>query len=168
MLPCVPITVCPLKELDTSALSASPRRLTEGVLEVEGPTSADTGVASCLLLDTEPEFRRLRDDFWDGKIFVVGMRRLGGIELQKGGPWECSLNSGALAAQTVNWNFAIEKRRETLGSRATLKRQGFRMVTVGTKTKLENFSAAKDFCATTTERFDLNIIYCRRWCLNTL
>ena len=82
--------VCPLKELDTSALSASPRRLTEGVLEVERPTSAD---------DTEPVFRRLRDDFWDGTIFVVGMRRLGGIELQKGGPWECSLNSGAFAAQ---------------------------------------------------------------------
>ena len=55
---------CPLKELDTSALSASPRRLTEGVLEVEGPTSADAGVASCLLLDTETVFRRLRDNFW--------------------------------------------------------------------------------------------------------
>ena len=35
--------------------------------------------------------------------------------------------------------------------------QGFRMVTVGTKTKLENFSAAKDFFATTTERIDLNV-----------
>ena len=74
---------CPIKEPDTSPLSASPRRLTEGVLEVEGPTSADAGVASCLLFDTEPVFRRLRDDFWDGTIFVVGMRRLGGIELQK-------------------------------------------------------------------------------------
>ena len=82
--------VCPLKELDTSALSASPRRLNEGVLEVEGPTSADAGVASCLLFDTEPVFRRLRDDFWDGTIFVVGMRRFGGIELPKRGPWECS------------------------------------------------------------------------------
>ena len=82
--------VCPLKELDTSALSASPRRLTEGVLEVEGPTSEDAGVASCLLFDAEPVFRRLRDDFWDGKIFVDGMRRLGWIELQKGGPWKCS------------------------------------------------------------------------------
>ena len=91
--------VCPLKELDTSALSVSPRRLTEGVLEVEGPTSADAGVASCLLLDTEPVFRRLRDNFWDGTIFVVGMRRLGGIELPKGGPWECSLKRGAFAAQ---------------------------------------------------------------------
>ena len=75
--------VCPLKELDTSALSASPRRLTEGVLEIEGPTSADAGVASSLLFDTEPVFRRLRDDFWDGTIFVVCIRRLGGIELQK-------------------------------------------------------------------------------------
>ena len=31
------------------------------------------------------------------------------------------------------------------------------MVTVGTKKKLENFSTAKDFFATTTERIDLNI-----------
>ena len=105
--------VCPLKELDTSALSASPRRLIEGVLKVAGPTSADAGVASCLLFNAEPVFRRLRDDFWDGTIFVVGMRRLGEIELQEGSPWECSLNNGALAAQTVNWNFAIEKRRDT-------------------------------------------------------
>ena len=137
--------VCPLKELDTSALSASPRTLTEGVLEVEGPTSADAGIASCLLLNAEPVFRCLRDDLLAGKIFTVGMIRPGGIELQKGAPWECSLNSGAFAAQTVNWNFAIEKRRDTWSNQATLQRQGFRMVTVGTKTKLENFSAAKDF-----------------------
>ena len=62
MLPCVSIMGCPLKELDTSALSASPRRLTEGVLEVEGPTSADAGVASCLLVNAKPVFWRLRDD----------------------------------------------------------------------------------------------------------
>ena len=90
--------VCPLKELDTSALSASPRRLTEGVLEVEGPTSADAGVASCLLFDTEAVFRRLRDDLLDGIVFVVGMRRLGGIELPKRGTWECSRENGAFAA----------------------------------------------------------------------
>ena len=53
------------------------------MLEVEGPTSADAGVASCLLLNAEPVFRRLRDDLFDGKI-LVGMIRLGGIELQKG------------------------------------------------------------------------------------
>ena len=75
--------VCPFKELGTSALSASPRRLTEGVLEVEGPTSADAGVASCLLFDTEPVFRRLRNDLLDGKIFVVGMRQGGGFKVQK-------------------------------------------------------------------------------------
>ena len=63
---------CPLKELDTSALSASPRRLTEGVLEVEEPTSADAGVTSCLLVNAEPVFRRLRDDLFD-EIFLVGM-----------------------------------------------------------------------------------------------
>ena len=95
----------------TSALSASPRRLTEGVLEVEGPTSADAGVASCLLFDTEPVFRRLRHNFWDCTIFVVGMRGLGGIELQKGGPWECSLRG--FRGATGNWNFAIEERRDT-------------------------------------------------------
>ena len=96
--------VCPLKELDTSALSASPRRLIEGVLEVEGPTSADAGVASCLLFNAGPVFRRLRDDLFEGKI-LVGMIRLGGNELLKGAPWECSRNSGAFVAQTVNWNF---------------------------------------------------------------
>ena len=67
--------VCPLKELDTSALSALPRRLTEGVLEAEGPTSADAGVASCLLVNAEPVFRRLRDDFCDCKIFDGMIRR---------------------------------------------------------------------------------------------
>ena len=95
----ISIMVCLLKEEDTSALSESPRRLTEGVLEGEGPTSVDAGVASCLLFDTEPVFRRLRDDILEGKILQVGMRWLGGIELQKGGPWGCSLNSGAFAAQ---------------------------------------------------------------------
>ena len=73
---------CPLKELDTSALSASPRRLTEGVLEVEGPTSADAGVAACLLVNAEPVFRRLRDDLLAAKIFK-GMIRRGGNELPK-------------------------------------------------------------------------------------
>ena len=67
--------VCPLKELDSSALSASPRRLTEGVLEVEGPTSADAGVASCLLLNAEPVFGRLRDDLLAGKIFEGMIQR---------------------------------------------------------------------------------------------
>ena len=93
----ISIMVCPLKELDTSALSASPQRLTEGVLEGEGPTSADAGVASCLLLMLNPCSDVFATIFF-GKIFAVGMRRLGGIELQKGAPWECSLNSGAFAA----------------------------------------------------------------------
>ena len=127
------------------------------MLEVEAPTSADAGVASCLLFNAEPVFRRLRNDLFEGKILAVGMIRLGQIELQKGAPWECSLNSGAIAAQTVNWNFAIEKRRDNWSNQTTLQRQGFRMVTVGKKTKLENFSAAKNFFATTAERIDLNI-----------
>ena len=95
--------VCPLKELDTSALSASPRRLSEGVLEVEGPTSADAGVASCLLFDTEPVFRRLRDDFWDGKIFD-GMIRRGGIELPKRSVGMSLENHGNSVAQTKRDN----------------------------------------------------------------
>ena len=74
---------CPLKELDTSALSASPQKLTEGVLEVEGPTSADAGVASCLLVNAEPVFRRLRDDLLDGKIFAVVMTQGGGFKVQE-------------------------------------------------------------------------------------
>ena len=83
----ISIMVCPLKEVDTSALSVSPRRLTEGVLKVEGPTSADAGVASCLLFDTEPVFRRLRDDFCD--IFDIGA-----VETScQSDPWECLLKT---------------------------------------------------------------------------
>ena len=104
--------VCPLKELDTSPLSASPRRLTEGVLEVEGPTSADAGVASCPLFDTETEFRRLRDDFWDGMVFKVGMRRLGGIELPKREYVGSSRENGALAAYG-NLELRGRQRRDT-------------------------------------------------------
>ena len=88
--------VCPLKELDTSALSASPRRLTEGVLEVEGPTSADAGIASCLLVNTEPVFRRLRDDFCDGKIFAVGMIRRG---------WNRAAKRGSVGMFSKQWGF---------------------------------------------------------------
>ena len=76
------MTGCPIDELDTSALSALPRRLTEGVLEAEVPTSVDTGVTSCLLLNAEPVFRRLRDDLLDD-IFFVGMTQNGGIQIQK-------------------------------------------------------------------------------------
>ena len=89
------ITVCPLKELDTSALSASPRRLTEGVLEVEGPTSADAGVASCLLVNAEPVFRRVRNDLFKDKI-LVGM--IGSVEsscqkeLRGNAPWDSGLS----------------------------------------------------------------------------
>ena len=72
---------CPLKELDTSALSGSPRRLTDGVLEVEGPISA--GVASCLLVNAEPVFRRLRDDLCKAKILKVGMTQGSGFEMLK-------------------------------------------------------------------------------------
>ena len=63
------------------------------MLEVEGPTSADAGVASCLLFDTETEFRRLCDDFWDG------MKRLGGIELPRKGYVGSSQTTGAIGAR---------------------------------------------------------------------
>ena len=45
------------------------------MLEVEGPTSADAGVTSCLLVNAEPVFRRLRDDLFD-EILLVGMIEL--------------------------------------------------------------------------------------------
>ena len=48
-----------------------------------GVSSADAGVASCLLFNAEPVFRRLRDDLFEGKILEVGMIRCGGFELQK-------------------------------------------------------------------------------------
>ena len=83
MLPRVSIMGRPIKELATSALSASPRRLTEGVLEIEGPTLADAGVASCLLVNAEPVFRRLRDDLLADKIFLVGMTQVGGLQSAK-------------------------------------------------------------------------------------
>ena len=67
---------CPIDELGSSALSASPRRLTEGVLEDEVPTSADTVATSCLLFNAEPVFRRLRDDLFD-EIFLVCMVYVG-------------------------------------------------------------------------------------------
>ena len=87
---------CPIKDLVTSALSASPRRLTEGVLEVDWPTSADAGVASCLLVNAELVFRRLRDDLLDGMILEVGMIRGGGFKVQKRSVKSASLSSREL------------------------------------------------------------------------
>ena len=82
-LPRVSIIGCPIKELESSALSASPRRLTEGVLEDEVPTSADAGVTSCLLVNAEPVFSRLRDDLL-ADIILVGMTQFGGLQMQRG------------------------------------------------------------------------------------
>ena len=94
------------------------------MLEVEGPTSADAGVASCLLFDTEPVFRRLRDDLLDGIVFVVGMRRLGGIELPKRGTWEYSRENGALAAHG-NLELRGRQRRDTGRNRTILNGKNF-------------------------------------------
>ena len=110
---------CPIRELDTSALSASPRRLTEGVLEVEGPTSADPGVASCLLANAEPVFRRLRDDLLDGKILEVGIIRGGGFELQKRSVKVLFDQWGTSRRNKGNREIGVGTRQETLESRAT-------------------------------------------------
>ena len=78
----VSIMGCPIQKLDTSASS---RRLTEGVLEVEGPTSADAGVTSCLLVNAEPVLRRLRDDL-TAEIYLVGMTQLDGQKIKMMAP----------------------------------------------------------------------------------
>ena len=106
-LPRVSIIGCPFKELSTSALSASPRRLTEGVLEAEGPTSVEAGVASCLLFDTETEFRRLRDDFCD--IFD-GM--IGAVEMSwQSAPWERLLKTAGTPNRKQNGVIGQRQRR---------------------------------------------------------
>ena len=110
------------------------------MLEVEGPTSADAGVTSCLLFDAEPVFRCLRDDLFDIKI-LVGMIRRGGNELQKGSVGNLSL--WCFRGADVSWNFTVEKRRDKLeqsDSSSTAE-----VVTVGKKAKHEKFSTAKDF-----------------------
>ena len=110
---------CPIKELDTSAISASPRRLTEGVLEIEGPTSADAGVASCLLVNAEPVFRRLSDDLLDGKIFVVGMTQVGCLKVQKRSVKSASRSS----RETIRRNNDTGETSRTAGKMAMGKRQ---------------------------------------------
>ena len=109
------------------------------MLEVEGPTSADAGVASCLLFDTETEFRRLRDDFWDGLILELGMKRLGGIELPRKGYVGRSRKTGAIGARESRAGGRQRKRYYARGGQfaTILKRQ--------------------NFLATTTKRLDLNI-----------
>ena len=133
---------CLLKELDTSALPASPRRLIEGVLEVEGPTSADAGVASCLLFNAEPVFRRLRDDLFDGKI-LVGMIRRGGNELQKGSVGDLSKLWGFRGADSQLELYG-RKTEEQTGAIGKLLNGKAGAVTIGTKSKRE-FSTAEDF-----------------------
>ena len=134
--------VCPIKELVTSALSASPRRLTEGVLEVEGPTSADAGVASCLLVNAEPVFRRRCDDLFDGKIFD-GMIWRGGNELQKSSVGNLSKlwSFRGADSQLELYGRKTEEQTGTIGQLVNGKAG---VVTIGTKAKRE-FPNAKDF-----------------------
>ena len=129
---------CPLKELDTSALSASPRRLTEGVLGVEGPTSADAGVASWLLFNAEPVFRRLRDDLFDGKI-SDGMIRRGGNELQKGSVGNLSKLRSFRGADSQLELYGRKRRKklEQSDSSSTAR--------LGWSQSAREFSNAKDF-----------------------
>ena len=104
-------------------------------------------------------FRRLRDDLLEGKILAVGMIRLGGFELQKIGSVEvqCSLNSRGFHGANGKLELGVGRRRQTLRYRATLNgKASERSLSAGSETK-ENFSATKNFFATTTERIDLNI-----------
>ena len=128
--------VCPFKKLDTSALSVSPRRLTEGVLEVEGPTSGDAGVASCLLINAEPVFRRLRDDLLAGKIFE-GMIRRGENELPKRSVGYLLEICGTFVAQAKQFEQSDSSNGEA------------GVDTIGTKTKTRTFKRKK-FLATAT------------------
>ena len=135
--------VCPLKELNTSALSGSPRRLTEGVLEVEGPTSADAGVASCLLFNAEHVFRRLRND---GKILEVGMIRGGGFEMKKRSVKVLLDQRGTSRCNKGNWKISVGTRQETLESRATASGKNYGRLCLALETKTsENFYATKLF-----------------------
>ena len=138
----ISIMGCPLKELDTSALSASPRRLTEGVLEVEGPTSADAGVTSCLIFNAEPVFRRLQDDLFDGKI-LDGIIRRAGNELQKGSVENLSKLWSFRGADSQLELYG-RKTEEQTGTIGQLLNSKAGVVTIGTKAKRE-FSNGKDF-----------------------
>ena len=83
------------------------------------PTSADAGVASCLLFNAEPVFRHLRDDLLEGKILEVGMIRGGGFELQKS-PVEVLFDQWGISRRNKgNREIGVGTRRETLRSRAT-------------------------------------------------
>ena len=52
------------------------------MLEIEGPTSVDTGITSCLLFNAEPVFRRLRDDLLE-EMFLVGMTQMVVFKMQR-------------------------------------------------------------------------------------
>ena len=111
-------------------------------LKVEGPTSADAGVASCLLFNAEPVFRRLRDNLFDGKIFV-GMIQRGGNELQKGFVGNLSKLWGFRGADSQLELYG-RKTEEQTGAIGQLLNGKAGVVTIGTKAKRE-FSTAKDF-----------------------
>ena len=145
--------VCPLKELDTSALSASPRRLTEGVLEGEGPTSADAGVASCLLVIAESVFRRLRDDFCDDKIFD-GMIRRGGNELPK----------RSVGMSLENCGNSVEQAKRDNRTESAARLEWTRLARKGNTRTSKRKKTLSNYHLT----YRPSYIYSRRWCLNTL
>ena len=95
--------------------------------------------------------------FRDGIVFVVGMRRLGGIELQKEVRRNALLNVG-LSRRKGKLGLRDRKAEGYLKQSGTLPRQGSRVVTVGTRTTPEKLrNSKKTFLATTTKRLDLNI-----------
>ena len=112
------------------------------MLEVEGPTSADAGVASCLLFNAEPVFRRLRDDLLDSKI-LGGMIRRGGNELQKSSVGNLSKLWSFRGADNQLELYG-RKTEEQTGTIGQLLNSKAGVVTIGTKAKRE-FSNAKDF-----------------------
>ena len=84
-----------------------------------GISSADAGVASCLLFNAEPVFRCLRDDLLDVKILEVGMIRGGGFELQKRSVEVLFDQRGISRHNKGNREIGVCTRRGTLGSRVT-------------------------------------------------
>ena len=97
------------------------------MLEVEGPTSADAGVASSLLVNAEPVFRRLRDDLLADKIFLDGMIRRGGNELPKCSvgnlsktaelPWRRQNGNNRTAPMArLEWTRSARKRKRELSN----------------------------------------------------
>ena len=147
--------------LSTYGTGYCPRRLTERVLEVEGPISA--GVASCLLVNAEPVFRRLRDDLFKAKILKVGMTQGSGFEMQKRSVKVLLDQRGTSRRNKGNRepSKAAGNRRWQAAGNSGKSCDGKRQETLdGWRSKRntsENSTQRKQFCKLTTEHINLNI-----------